>query len=419
MSILFLVGLSFLHCLYAETITAKQAFGKWMEWQHVYKPRSVKSAQNLISKNNLGNIKNACALAQEEYPGCEVVYDELLAQPRDVKPSVRLQQRLVRTMVRDMGKFYDRFLPRLERALAKDPRLNVEDDDINITVDYYTRFVSALFAPLNQSTADEYLFNLAGNLFFESFASPHHKDLVRMLNDKSHTSVNRCLYSIMWYYLVGDGWKHYNQASIDHVKADIAKGKRLVYIAGGTDVYQLLLSGIYTIDVIDPMLPTQDDYLSEGWNFFVQPPSRDARVSVPTPQGDLYLSLISHKKIGEFEADLSDESHQVLPKTVTVWGVFDAKAKRLGTLTFYRRFCEQDDFSYASDRTYFISFNEMYYLTLGQDNGGWGIHPEKFNSKLRLHVKQLSRPVDKKILKNIQVADAQPFSYIFLGSVPT
>ncbi len=403
-------------CFAGESMSSDQAFAKWLRWQRVYHPRSIATAKTFLTTETLSTLDEKITEINTEHPAAEKVFSHMLgaAGREPVK-----RERFVKKLMQDLGAFYDRFLPRLADALKHDNYDYDATTEIGAAVDYYTSFVRFLFAPLGDQLAQEYLFSFAGDLFLHSFATEHHKTLMKYLADPAEVSTCRSLYSLMWYYLVGDGWKHYNQASLDRLKSKVKEGKRVVYIAGGTDIYQLLLSGIYAIDVIDPMLPTQDEYLSEGWNFFIHPPSEDASVRLKTKQGDLLLVLKSHEQIGEFEAKLSDGSLRTIPKTITQWHVKNNKGKILGTVTFYRRFCDQEDFSYASDRVYFISFNEMYYLTLDDVHGGWGIRPEKFNPKLKLYVKQLPRPIDKQVLANIHEAESQPFNFIFLGSVPT
>ena len=67
-----------------------------------------------------------------------------------------------------------------------------------------------------------------------------------------------------------------------------------------------------------------------------------------------------------------------------------------------------------------MSFNEMYYVTLPGDMPlGWGIGANQMSDDIRLHVKQLRKPVNKKIMEGIVRAEKSPFKFILLGSCVT
>ena len=77
----------------------------------------------------------------------------------------------------------------------------------------------------------------------------------------------------------------------------------------------------------------------------------------------------------------------------------------------------QDDFrgARAGKREYLISFNELYFITAA-GKSGWGIDPRKFAPNIRMHVKQLRRPVGREVMANMRTMNAADFYYIKLGT---
>ena len=97
----------------------------------------------------------------------------------------------------------------------------------------------------------------------------------------------------------------------------------------------------------------------------------------------------------------------------------DEEGKILGSYVLERRFVTQADFTTAADKTFLMSFNELFYVTLPDFMEGWGIEPAKFPEDLNIVIKQLRRPVSKKMMCNMRIADllnTTDFKFISLGT---
>ena len=145
----------------------------------------------------------------------------------------------------------------------------------NAVINKYNALMLLLFAQDNRYDEREYLFTVA-NIFFEYCFSAQTFPLfkTRVLNSRYHPIV-RLLYSVIWRQLAGNGWKEWHASCLHNLKKASDKGKTIVYVAGGCDIYQLIKQGIYNIHVIDPMLPTQPAYYAEHWGWLVKRSSKN------------------------------------------------------------------------------------------------------------------------------------------------
>ena len=278
-------------------------------------------------------------------------------------------------------------------------------------IDRYTQWAELLCHDTDAELQKQHLFGLANRMFTYFFDTGWPR-IQPMLQDSASYPALRLLYAITWKYLSGIGWKDWHQGCLDGVKREAARGKEVVYIAGGCDTYQLLCSGVHNIRVIDPMLPSQPKYYVSAWDLFV-----GGNAIGDTITFDHGLKLVREKFVlhgGTLEAVCSDSVTRQIPLSTTVWAV-NKNNKRVGSLTYERRYCNQDDFKFDKKRVLLISFNELYFISCG-DAANWGIDPRQFNKKLKIYVKQLQKPVTAAMAQHIWQVDQTPFSFIRLGT---
>jgi hypothetical protein len=221
------------------------------------------------------------------------------------------------------------------------------------------------------------------------------------------------LYAVMWVQLGARGWQSWNQYLLLELKKQAERGKEIVYIAGGSDIHQLLKNGVYKIRVVDPFLSTQDTYYSRGWKFLVQGALGDTFTWSDGKQ-KLLFKRADYREDGFFTAKVSGGRKRRIPRAVIIWNIFDSEGKQCGQLTIERRFTVQDDFCHAADRAMLISFNEIYFVATAHDTG-WGIKLSKLDKNFQLYVKQLQHALPKKMLERVQQLDAD-FEFIQLGN---
>jgi hypothetical protein len=277
-----------------------------------------------------------------------------------------------------------------------------------------------LFAQEDSERRKAYLFAVANRLFEFCYGPETFAGFKPMLHNTPEYPIVRLLYSTMWHYLVGDGWKHWHNTCLDGLKKEVDSGKRVSYIAGGNDIYQLLKLGIYAIDVIDPMLPSQPEYYAEGWDWLIKKDGLGDEIMIDFPDKKLVMKRISYSEQGAFDAKLSTGITESLPLSKTTWHVFDrSNQKKLGSIVFDRRFCNQQDFIAHDKRALLISFNEMYFVAAPESLNGWGINLEKISPEMPIFIKQLRKPISRQVLLNLREAETSPFYFILLGSCPT
>jgi len=302
-------------------------------------------------------------------------------------------------MINNMPSFIDY----LKNNGFEDKQLNKKEQEagyLNI-IAKNKRFMQTLCINNTKATELETLFAIA-NRFFEYCFSPATWPLFyKILKTPIDYPIARLIYSTMWYNLSGDGWRNWHSATLKTLQKKCAQGDYVTYIAGGTDIYQLLDYGIYNIKIIDPMLPTQPKYYSQGWDWLIKGAIGD-ELTISTKHKKLLLRRNSYQETGTL--------------SVTDWQIFDQKTGiKIGTVTYDRRFCQQTDFLSKPGQHLLMSFNELYFLTTIDDDN-WGINPQKLPKDFILHIKQLRRTIDKKMLCNMRTADASKFCFIRLGS---
>jgi hypothetical protein len=270
----------------------------------------------------------------------------------------------------------------------------------------------------------ELMFNLA-NRYVEWAFGPTFPDTVqRMTVDSSKHQLLRYLYSIIWQKLAGYGWKEWHQGSLNNIAEQAANGKTVVYIAGGSDIYQLIKSGVYNIINIDPQLPTQPTYYTNDWEFLLVG-NVDDKIIFNDKDTRIIMVRKSFKRTGkQFQATLANAQTIVLDESETEWDLFDGNLKKVGNYTLKRRFCNQNDFVLAPDQIMLMSFNEVFYVCQPQTLGdaqtrGWGIDIAALAPSFKIYVKQLRRPMDRSMITNMHMAtllNAIDLGYISLGS---
>ena len=300
--------------------------------------------------------------------------------------------------------------------------LNAEEEklSINKVTGKYNSMMRLLFAQEKRNEQNNLLYALANRLFTFCFAKQTYRQFQDILQQPRLHPLARMVYSIIWNNLMGNGWITWHENALKALKTQARQGKEIVYIAGGNDIYQLIKHGIYTIRVIDPFLPTQSTYYSDGWRFLLQG-------NKVTGIGDQIRGMFGKKNIimkrtsytthGTFKATLSNGTTKKLPLSTTTWQLFEnGQSRPRGTITIERRFTHQDDFIHNNNQALLLSINELYFITTS-DELSWGIDVGKFDPKLKLHIKQLAKPLSKNMLVNMQKADAlDTFHFIQLGN---
>ncbi|KKQ11642.1 MAG: hypothetical protein WCS92_02970 [Candidatus Babeliales bacterium] len=309
-----------------------------------------------------------------------------------------------------------------------------QDLDVNFVINKYRSLDRLFFSNPSKFVEKERLFSFSNRCFEYCFNSLTWPDFKKYLDNNSDHQLVKFLYSTMWYHLVGEGWKDWNNQTLVQIAEKSKQGARVVYIAGGLDIYQLLKYGIYNIDIIDPLLPSLEKYYSsKNWEWLIKGNNKnnglEDKITFDFDGRKISLVRKKYSKNGVFVAHLSAKEKRKIEKSVTDWMVFDENNKYLGSVTFYRRFCDHADFITHSidkksadqkkeERLILMSFNELYYAFLPKEASGWDINIKHLPEDVKIYVKQLRNPIDVDVLKNIAQAEESKFKFIRLGSDP-
>ena len=225
-----------------------------------------------------------------------------------------------------------------------------------------------------------------------------------------------------WYYLAASEWKSWHENTLVRLKKAADAGKTVVYIAGGSDIYQLLKAGIYNIVNIDPLYPSQEKYYSEGWDFLARGEGEDGGignlVKIETHR-KLVMRRESYRQNGFVVQDKEILGKKIsIPESTTTWSISDRYGKKLGSYTLLRRFVTQEDFVTSPGKVFTISFNELYFI-MRTGPRSWGINPRKFSENLEFHVKQLRKPLTYPVLMNIREVQESANPHSFGSAVVT
>ncbi len=282
-----------------------------------------------------------------------------------------------------------------------------------------------LFAHPQEDMSNQMLFTVANRFFEYCFEEQSFPMFQKMLLNKSSHETARLLYAVLWYNLAGNGWKHWHQDSLKALKEKADQGHQISYIAGGSDLYQLIKAGIYNIRNIDPQLPSQPKYYTNDWQFILRGDTSDGgvgdKIVFNFGTHTIIMERIEFQLMGgaTFKARIASGEIIELPKSVTTWAIKDAEGNRLGQYILERRFCDQSDFVTVPQKTFLMSFNELYFIAMPVALGGWGIQTVQFPDNLSMIIKQLRKPVTRQMINNMHIAtllNNSDFKFIALGS---
>lgn len=407
----------------AETKQADDVFGRWIKTQNVFKDRSPEAMKDSLNDAYVATLKQKYHdQAELLVPLNELVESVFAAEIKNGQLDATLNDGLKKNLTFMYGLLetdIPGFVDFLRHHGLESNEVNKKDKEIDFhdVIKKYYGFMQLLFAHSDYFPETEYLFSTANRFFeflFRPDTWPHCK---KMLTDHAMYPIARVFYSTIWYYLSGHGWKHWNNECLEDLKKEYDQGKTIVYIASGNDLYQLLKKGIYRIEVIDPLLPSQPKFYAEGWSWIIREDGIGDKIEMKIDDKELELRRVEYHTYGTFRAKLHTGLEEDVPKTMTRWGIFDKKTnKQLGNWTIHRRFSTQDDFKMDSKKALLLSFNELYFVTTVSPAKSWGIDPNLFPDDFKVYIKQLRAPVTKQMAQNMQAADASEFSFIALGS---
>ena len=414
-----------------ELWSEQEMFAKWMQFQEVFKPVSLTRKVDEIADPS--SLYTYFRRHEPELGGVRPFMLDRLFLMKKAHGSFVLQPRRSLLQVygwldSDPGRFLD-FL--IEDGFRSQPQNSHEQKSpIQATIRQYNKLMNLLFLHPERRNTFEALFTLAGKLFNYCYGTGYAR-FKTLLEDKSKHQLARLCTAIIWQQLVGEGWKHWNQACLDNLVREAQQGKKIVYIAGGNDLQQLVKALMhaevkgFTIDMIDPMfLETQSDYYAENPQWWLSGKGEDHglgdRVMIEVDGRLCTLKRTDYTEEGTFEATDAHGKTSTLPMSITTWTILNPDRVECGQVRFKRKFCQLEDLMQDPAKTVLLaSFNEMYFMVLEARHSGWGIDISKLPKSFICYCKQLADSVALSTLNNVRKAECIKFPFIYLGSNPT
>lgn len=399
-----------------QALTCKKAeefFNTWIEWQSTVVSQSIaqqyKTIINQLNENWTTHSretleKNHSAFIKKligQQDGLQV-NDHVTSQLKKLYKSAQL----------DMPTFVQTL-----RKLSLSVCQNSTETNFQEYIDANIPLIRFIFGQENTLDDNPLLFSVANNFFNYCFNPKTNASFKAMFEEPNDHPILRLLYTGIWHNLAGIGWKNWSSESLNKVKKAALKGKKVVYIAGGSDIYQLINSDIYNITVIDPQLPSQKSYYTNDWAWLINGEIGD---QIIFETKGITMTRSHHQEHGNpFTIETSDKTTLSINPSVTEWTITDKAGKNLGSCVFDRRFVQQTDFQGHKNQTLLMSFNELFFVSAPDHLDGWHIDPNKFSKNTKLFIKQLHKPVTKKMICNMREAailNSEKLSFINLGS---
>ncbi len=390
----------------AQTRRAEDVFAKWLTWQRIVADVSLSDVPV-----DDGTVKRLAALPADlkarlpslKIPGANASKEESAA----CRDSV---QAVLGSFERDPSTFFD--------LLRKPPFTTAEVEQAEAkmkTEDVTARYRGLIDGLLGDTDEDEAAQVALGNRFFEyAFGERSHGEFRALLDVPAAFPFARLIYTGIWYPLSGNGWRLWHENTLRSLRRESDRGREVVYVAGGSDIYHPIRRGVARLRVIDPLLPTQGKYYSQGWQFLIRGvgPGGGIGDRIVFGKEKITMRRSEFRSLGRFKLG----PHEI-EESVTVWDIeyrLRFGRRKTGRFVLERRPVRQSDFA-DTGRAYLISMNELYYV-VPADSKNWGIRPEQFPKEFAMHVKQLRRPVQRSEMLNMQNLKEARFSFIRLGS---
>ena len=338
-------------CLVAITKDANEVFKKWNAWQHIMLDVNLDQLHEKPANDIIGNFRTAYenSLYDLNYyrPFLKTITNEQVHEygyqfktPAD-EAFLENIQKIQGLVAHDMPEFIN-FLQ--EHGFTKNPKHTkgkILEKNLALT--------SALFPTKDKDEAEQVMFSVANKFFEFCFDQKSFPIFQKMLLEPANHAITKYLYSTIWFHLAGTGWKNWSKNTLDRLQEEAKAGKTIKYIAGGSDVFQMLKRGVYNVRVIDPQLPSQGKYYTNDWAWFAlgNQDTKSMGDQVVYVDGDkkILLTRSLYQETGEtFKARLANGQVVLLPKSFTIWNITNQEGEQLGSYVFERRFVKQDDY---------------------------------------------------------------------------
>ena len=264
-----------INCLQAERKNATEVFRKWFDIQQVFDVVDLTAHSNSLDKENLLYLKDQENITLDFLTTIGLYFNffsnQQISNVWDTKSN--LSEEKIVSNFKNLYKLFNSDIQGLVEYLKKQNFGTEKSTDVKGAVSYveeYKNLAQVLFFNKDPLVTENLLFTVGNKLFDYCFNTKTWPNFKSMLLDETQHEIAKFLYSVMWWNLAGSGWKNWSAQSLKYLKQRADDGCEVIYIAGGSDIYQLIKHGIYNIKIIDPLLPSQPKYYSEGWDWLIK-----------------------------------------------------------------------------------------------------------------------------------------------------
>lgn len=412
---------------HSVTLSPVEIFEKWIKIQHVVYDCDLTNLSGTLNDEYLARFKKNY---EEALPLLRTLQPLLSEITNDAinKKGYMFQPPIHSDMIHKVAELFSALENNPAAFVAFLQSINFQDasettdksGNFNFTVDKYKALTKLLISAKTPRQDEDYSIALANRLVEFCYQNQTFPQYQATIQQAEYHSIARMLHTIIWYNIIGNGWKLWHEDCLKALKAATDAGKRIKYIAGGNDIYTLLCRGIYNVTIIDPFLPSQARYYANGWEWLLSGNVDDEIIGL---FGDQELKLVRTAQI-EGETFLAKAAKQYVPlkKFNTTWTVYAAETdKELGTIEFDRRFVQKSDLDIDPKYEFLMSYDEFIYLGLPSLLDGWGIAPSAIDAAFTCQIKQLRKPLDRDSLNNLRIASIANYAdlkFINLASDP-
>lgn len=398
-----------------QTKYASTFFEHWIKYQHIYEKKSLyqHSAYRQFGTKALNDIIKKIDPSYREFVSNLLGNDFLSG--KDKYPDTNTLNQLLFYLSNKCKEFVKLLttLSFINQEIEAKNAFEYKKDDLNKSVSRYAKLAKLLFFCSEKTPCEQFNFNLA-NSCFEYLFYWHKGNFNPLFEQKENYQILRFMYSIIYRQLIEIGWIHWSKQSLKRLKTASEAGTTITYVAGGCDIYQLVKNGIYNIVVIDPFLPFQEKYYIDDFLWFVEGTIGDTLIF---DNVDKYKQIIARRNFftnhhSPITITSPNGKKLTIPKTTTVWILYDYKGNKIGFITFIRRLCTQNDFK---NKIVLMSLNEALLAFSPKIMNGWSMKARLLSDDFHMYIKQLHNPISKHELENYAYANEKSsFEYINL-----
>ncbi|MBX9830907.1 hypothetical protein K2X40_03035 [Candidatus Babeliales bacterium] len=423
-----MLTLTFFATLVGIQKTESEVFGDLFATQHSYADRNLETMATLLDNAFVHAFEHQCechaVTLNSAYPFITTLSDqEGVPFDRPIKPAFYNNLCTLYTYLEQKNPALISLLSNLDMSTPESLSLEYGGHGAGLAVEKYSILLDMLFA--QELPQERFAYSLAAaNRIFELCFNPETFNACYHLHlDAINYSIARFLYVAMWKHFALESWESWHLDCLNQLKQAAQENKKIVYIGGGYDIYQLLRSGIYSFSIIDSFTsPHNKTYPANATWLLESEEVGNGIGDTLTFEWDNEIIILERKSFNitnTFSLQQSQTNILEIPASITTWTVKNAAQKELGLIKFIRRPLCSSDFDYKKNTLILMSFSDFFHTVIPDFLGGYGVDVKSLAPEFFIMIKQLRAPATKDMMLNIRVAtllNLSDLQFISLGN---